>query len=589
VRRFRVVVVLAIAAAMALVGTLLAPARGQTSGTEQFGALQFPRDEHEHLDGRDYWWGAADLVTTAGNRYSLSLAFDAANGYAADGHELYPHQGPYNGETVATEEGGTNWGHPDQPPGRFISRASQYIPGVSELLKYQTIDTQKAGKTVALWERTSLADHTYHVLIDNDAARVHPTGQLVRLGVDLQAHMRKPPLLAGGSGLWWYEVPESFGYPSRSFQYMQAADTLSGTLDLGQPDGTVAHETFDVSKSTLEMVHEYDAGPEDIPAGVGLTLLSQLNERYVQYYQGGLTWELLFADLRNGAQLMVAVLAYHDTDSATLHPVVGTKLPRYTVSTTLRLPDGRSVPLGNVRVEHLDYRTIIGQVPTFDVSIQGIWKEAWGYRVSYPGGTVNGVSVPAFDLGFNPQFAKDEPHLDDAGNANTQRVPFAVGGSYGGCPVNGFAWSELIVNWYGHESDDPWFTGGSLPTTPSGCGAPAGSGSPGVGGAGGGGGTPPPGVFVPTVQPDSGCTAYNPGAPSCTYVAKTNAGIAGYSGAPGGWTVTITRPGLAAPMVVKSLGGSNTYQCGTVRTGDSVSVSAESGSYVSVGNPGFCF
>jgi hypothetical protein len=587
-----------VAGAVLLVGTVVAPARGAPApaGTEHFGALEFPRDEHLHPDGRDYWWGAADLVTTAGNRYTLSLAFDDANGYAADGHELYPHQGPYSGETVATEEGGTNWGHPDQPPGRFVSRASVYVPDVSDLLHYQTVDTQAGGKTVSLWERTTLADHNYHLLLDDDAARVHPTGQLVRLGVDLGVHMRKPPLLAGGTGRWWYEVPESLGYPSRSFQYMQAADQLTGTLQLGQPDGTVAHETVDSTRSTLEMVHEYDAGPEDLPVGLGLTLASQLNERYVQYYQGGLTWELLFADLRNGAQLMVAVLAYHDTDSATLHPVVGKNMPRYTVSTTLRLANGESVPLGDgaggVLVEHLDYRTLIGQVPTFDVSISGIWKEAWGYRVSYPGGVVTApsgpVTVPAFDLGFNPQFAKDEPRLDDAGNGQTQRIPFAVGGSYGGCPVNGFAWSELIVNWYGHEGDDPWYhSGGSLPPTPAGCGSSVGGGP--VGGGTGGGSAPPPGVFVPSPQADTGCGAYNPGAPSCTYVAKTNAGIAGYGAAPGGWTVTITRPGLAAPLVVKSLGGSQTYQCGTIRTGDSVSVSAEPGSFVSVGNPGFCF
>jgi hypothetical protein len=581
-------------AVMVLVGTLVAPARGQTSSaSEHFGALEFPRDENLHPDGRDYWWGAAELVTTAGNHYTLGLAFDAANGYAADGHELYPHTGPYSGETVATEEGGTNWGHPDQPAGRFVSTASAYVPGVRELLNYKTVDTQEGGKTVAQWQRTSLADHTYHLLIDDDAARVHPTGQLVRLGVDLQSHMRKPPLLAGGTGRWWYEVPETFGYPSRSFQYMQAADELTGTLQLGQPDGSVAHETVDPTKSTLEMVHEYDAGPEDIPVGLGLTLLSQLNERYAQYYQGGLTWELLFADLRNGAQLMVAVLAYHDTDSATLHPVIGKNMPRYIVSTTLRLPTGESVSLGNdSRVEHLDYRTLIGQVPTFDVSIDGIWKEAWGYRVSYPGGTVAGpkgpVAVPAFDLGFNPEWAKNQPTQDAAGNGQTQRIPFAVGGNYAGCPVNGFAWSELIVNWYGHEGDDPWYTGGSLPPTPAGCGVPSGTGS-GISSGGGGSGGTPPGVFVPSVQPDTGCGAYNPGAPTCTYVAKTNAGIAGYGSAPGGWTVTITRPGLTGPLVVKSLGGSQTYQCGTIRTGDSVWVSTEPGSFVSIGNPGFCF
>ena len=46
--------------------------------------------------------------------------------------------------------------------------------------------------------------------------------------------------------------------------------------------------------------------------------------------------------------------------------------------------------------------------------------------------------------------------------------------------------------------------------------------------------------------------------------------LAGYGSAPGGWRVTITRPGLATPLVIKSFGCSETYQCGTVRPGDSV-------------------
>src|SRR5205823_8349734 len=249
------------------------------------------------------------------------------------------------------------------------------------------------------------------------------------------------------------------------------------------------------------------------------------------YYQGGLSWELLFADLENGAQLMVAALAYHETDRATLHAAFP-KMPKYKVMATLRLPSGESVPLDDVlHLEHLDYRTLIGQVPSFDVSISGIWKEAWGYRASYPGGTVAGpngaVPVPAFDLGFTPQFAKDEPHVDDAGNGQVQRVPFAVGGSYGGCPVHGFSWSELIVNWYGHEADDPWYTGGRVPRTPTRCtGAPIAKPSPPQ--------TAPSGVQPgepsgpPTVQPESGCTASDPGAASCEYTATTYAGIGGY-------------------------------------------------------------
>ena len=116
------------------------------------------------------------------------------------------------------------------------------------------------------------------------------------------------------------------------------------------------------------------------------------------------------------------------------------------------------------------------------------------------------------------------------------------------------------------------------------CGAPSGGGSGGAGGSGGSGGSPPP-----TPQTDGGCSAYNPGAPTCSFTATTADGISGYGSAPGGWTVTISRPGLAAPLVVRSLGGTQTYQCGTIRAGDAVSVTAEPGSFVGVGNPGICF
>src|SRR5205823_612148 len=107
----RIAVAIGVVAALMLASAAVRPARGESSGTERFGALEFPRDEHLHPDGRDYWWGAADLMTTAGNRYSISIAFDQANGIAFDGHELFPHQGPYKGETIASEEGPANWGH----------------------------------------------------------------------------------------------------------------------------------------------------------------------------------------------------------------------------------------------------------------------------------------------------------------------------------------------------------------------------------------------------------------------------------------------------------------------------------------------
>src|SRR5205807_9402695 len=113
--------------------------------------------------------------------------------------------------------------------------------------------------------------------------------------------------------------------------------------------------------------------------------------------------------------------------------------------------------------------------------------QTWRLRISFPGGTVRDaaglpVYVPPFDLGFAPPFTKDEPQRDPQGNRLVQRIPFDVTGSYADCPVHGYAWSEMFVNWYGHEQTDPWYTGGSIPTVPGQCGdavpAPP-SGTPG--------------------------------------------------------------------------------------------------------------
>ena len=58
---------------------------------------------------------------------------------------------------------------------------------------------------------------------------------------------------------------------------------------------------------------------------------------------------------------------------------------------------------------------------------------------------------------------------------------------------------------------------------------------------------------------------------------------------PGGWTVTITRPGHVGPIVITSHGGYEAYPCGTVRTGDHVVATAQSGSSVYAGDPAICF
>jgi hypothetical protein len=569
-----------------MVAALVAGVLPGADATE-YGDLEFPRDEHQHLNGWDYWWGAADLVMEeSGNHYTVGLAFVSFNGVGATGHQIYPHQGPYEDRTILTADGPTEWGHPEQQ-GEFVRDVSVHVPGVSDLLRYSTLDANDGLKDVGRWERTTLDSDRYHLLLDHGRAEVHPTGERVRALVDIEAEMRSP-LLAGGTGRWWYGIPETYGYPSRSFQYMQASRQVSGTMELEQPDGTMLVETVDADRSTILMVHEYDATPEDLFAGLAMAEATQLHPRYPQYYQGGMPWELIFLDLDNEAQLMVAVLAFHDTPNG-LAPRVGIDQPTYRVMATLRLPSGVSVPLDDVLdVEHLSYRNLVGRVPTFGVAITGLWTQTWDYRIRYPGGTVTGPdgadhAVPPFDLGVVPQIGRHRPGVDTEGNGQTQRVPFVARGSYDGCPVTGFGWSELITNWYGRESDDPWWTGRDLPAVPAACGSPESEPHPDRGDL------DPPGEDAPPNLTWEGCHVFNPGTPACEYTATTVGGVGGYSDTPGGWTVTIHRPGRSEPIVITGLGASEEYACGTIRPGDMVSMSAEPGAGAFAGNPGICF
>lgn len=557
---------------------------GPALADERYGFVSFPEDEHQHVDGWDYWWGAADLVTTSGNRYTVGFAFNSHYGYGVTGHQIFPRQGPYKGMSILTADGPAEWGHNEQT-GQFARQMSVYVPGVSELLEYHTIDVS-TGRDIGSLQRTTLAKQAYRLRLDNDKAKVHPSGELVRALVDVQAKMRSPPLLLGGTGQWWYGIPETYGYPSRSFQYMQSAKALAGTIELEQPNGSVLRERVDGSRSTMVMVHEYDATPEDLFGGLALAQTTQMHPRFAQYYQGGMPWELIFVDLRNGAQLMFALLAFHETQRGTLTPVVGPKQPTYRVMATVRLPDGRSVVLDDkLHVEHLSYRHIVGRVPTFVVATTGVYTQSWDYRVSFGGGVLRAgdgsrASVPAFDLGVVPQFSEAEPRSDGRGNRQAQRVPFVASGSYGGCPVHGFGWSELIVNWYGKR--DPWFTGGSLPPVPQRCGS--------------GARTPPTGRPVVVDQAEEpaanvvteGCQVSSPGTQTCSYRATSAGGVVGMSGEPGAWTVTIKRKGRS--IVVTSLGGYEAYPCGAILPGDEVIAEVRApNSWATTGNPGICF
>jgi hypothetical protein len=551
----------------------------------RYGDLTFPDDENAQPSSWDYWWGAGRIVTKSGNRYVLGLAFTSIDGAMSAGYQVWPLQGPYEGQSIMTMEGPTEWGHPEQQPGRFVNTMTMNLPGTPQRLQLDTLDTNSALKPVSRWERVSFDRESYRLTLDQAAAKVHPSGRRVPLRVDLLADMRTP-LLAGGTGRWFYGVPEDFGYPSRAYQYQQGAKRLTGTLSFQQPDGSILTETVDPARSILSMTHESNP-KEAIPVGIGLAVSTQVHPRYIQSYNLQWPWELIYADLGNGAQLMFDLQAYHDTPRGLNK--TNPKQPTYRVLSTLRLPSGESVRLDDkLHAEHLDRRTLDSIGSVTGTAVASPWVQSWKFRVSYPGGTEragNGkkVEVPPFDLGLAPPFSKDEPLGDDRNNRLTQRVPFDVSGWYGRCPVDGFAWSELLSNWYGWESRDPWYTGGKLPKTPRRCGARV---PPPPTGTGGNLNPPAEPVKPPEVRSES-CAA-NDTTPRCEFDAQGDGGIAG-TGDPFGWTVTITRPGRLDPIVINGHGGWQAYPCGTVRRGDHAVAEARPGSSVTVGNPGICF
>lgn len=558
---------------------------------QQYGDLRFPADEHAHLVGLDYWWGAAEVVTTGGNQYTVSIAYTSFAGVIATGHQVTPHQGPYDGQMLLTEQGPAEWGHPGN--GQHVGTASVYVPGVSELVRLQTVD-MASGAAVDAFERTTLDDWRYRFSIDQARAEVHPAGDRIELHVDLDIDMRDgAPLLAGGRGTWIYGTADYLGgYPSRSFQYSQAAQTLGGSIAIEQPDGTVLTEAVDPARSSMVLVHEYDATPEDIPTGLVLTTATQLHHRFVQEYQGGIPWELMYFDLGNGAQLQLLVQAYDDTPDGTLRNGLGLfAVPTYRVMGTVRLPDGRSAQVDDrLLVEHLEYREIVGRVPTTFVAITGQWVQAWRFRVGFPGGTATAgdgttVDIPPFDLGIEPFADRDNHFVDANGDGLNQRVGLRIFGHWGGCPVDGSGWSELIVNWTGQTHKDPWFTGGGVPEVPTTCRNNA------IVGArdGNGKSLTPPGEDPPLpdlTKPPEGCSA-GLGQATCTYTATNDGAVAGYAAVPGGWKVTIERAGRA-PIVVNGFSGASWYACTIIQPGDVVRAEAAADSYVTTGNPLLC-
>jgi hypothetical protein len=573
-------------AAAALAVLAMAPGAAAAPGD-----LTFPDDESGHPPSWDYWWGAGRIVTESGNRYVIAGAYTDQDGAVASGYQLYPLQGPYRGQGVMTADGPPEWGHPSQSATRFVHDHSMALPGTHPQLRLDTVDTTAGLKVVDRWARTDPTRMLYQLRIDQADGKVHPAGTATPLDVDLRADMRDPPLLAGGTGRWFYGVPEDFGTPSRGYQYMQAARRLTGTLAYRGPGGAPVRERVDPGRSLLLMVHESDP-PEDIPVALGLAASTQIHPRFAQYYNLQWPWELVFADLGNGAQLMFDLQGYHDTPNGTLRPATP-QMPTYRMLATLRLPNGVSVPLdGRLHAEHLAYRYLDTIASVTGTALASPFIQAWEYRISFPGGMVDRpdgppVKVPPFDLGFVPPFSKSEPKADGHGNRLTQRVPFDVTGSYDGCPVDGFAWSEELQSWYGWDDQDPWWTGGPLPATPKRCSKHL---PPPPSGTAGNLNPAPSATGAPDPAPEQ-CSASDPDTPRCAYTAAHAGGLSGHSDEPGGWTVTIARPKRAEPYVVTSHGGYELYACGTVRPGDRVTLTAKGGSGANVfaGNPGICY
>ena len=219
------------------------------------------------------------------------------------------------------------------------------------------------------------------------------------------------------------------------------------------------------------MTHESNP-KEAIPVGIGLAVSNQVHARYLQSYNLQWPWELIYADLGNGAQLQFDLQTYHDTPRGLIK--TNPKAPTYRVLATLRLPNGESVVLNDkLHAEHLEHRTVDSIASKAGTMISSAWVQGWKFRVAYRGGRPEvreREARPRAGLRPRPDAAVRQERSapdDQRNNRLTQRVPFDVTRLLRRLPGRGFAWSELLANWYGWEDRDPWMNrGGKLPKTP---------------------------------------------------------------------------------------------------------------------------
>ena len=411
--------------------------------------------------------------------------------------------------------------------------------------------------------------------------------------VDLDIDMRDgAPLLAGGRGTWIYGTADYFGgYPSRSFQYSQAAQTINGSIAIQQPDGSVLAEQVDPSRSSMVLVHEYDATPEDIPVGLALTTATQLHHRFIQEYQGGIPWELMYFDIGNGAQLQLLVQAYHDTEHGTVGNAGGVfSVPTYRVMGTVRLPNGQSAAVDDRLSSSTSStgRSSGGCRPRSSPSpASGPRRGACGSgspAAPPPRATARpSPSRPSTSASSRSPTGADT-FVDANGDGLNQRVALRIAGTWDRCPVDGAGWSELIVNWTGQTDRGPVVHGrrrprGAEAVHEEGHGRCPGRQRPAAHADGRGRRRCPIRRRRRRAAPPASVSRA-----SCTFTATHEGAVGGYAAEPGGWTVTIERAGRD-PIVVRGFTGTTTYGCGIIQPGDVVHAEAGEGSYVNAGNP----
>src|SRR4051794_41839416 len=99
-----------------LIGVVAAALAVSPAQAKRYGSLEFPQDEHQHVTGWDWWWGAAHIVTRSGHRYTLGYDFDSYGGGGGAAGGPVTLSAPHKGRTLTPVDGPPGWGRPAPTP-----------------------------------------------------------------------------------------------------------------------------------------------------------------------------------------------------------------------------------------------------------------------------------------------------------------------------------------------------------------------------------------------------------------------------------------------------------------------------------------